>query len=166
VDGTLYDGATAFPHAVRAEVRDGGLELSMDSGWNDLVNADLLKRIDTGVGSIRLGRADMPGWRLILPGAAAADLAPLLGREERYGRWIDRIGLIPALGAFGAIAVAVVAIGYRAVGSATWATPSSATSATIAAAMPRARRRWRKWSNGWNRARPRVRRRSALPLST
>ena len=114
MDGTLYDGATAFPHSVRAEVRDGSLELFMDSGWSDRVSSDLLKRIDTGREFIRFGRGDMPGWRLTLPASAAADLAPLLGREERYGRWIDRIGLIPALGAFGAIAVAVVAVGYLA----------------------------------------------------
>ena len=92
MDGTLYDGGTAFPHAVRAEVRDGGLDLSTDSGWSDRVSADLLKRIDAGREFIRLGRADIPGWRLTLPTAAAAELAPLLGREERYGRWIDRIG--------------------------------------------------------------------------
>jgi Zn-dependent protease with chaperone function len=114
VDGTLYDGATAFPHAVRAEVRDGGLDLSTDSGWNDRVTGDLLKRIDTGGDKLRLGRTDMPGWRLTLPASAAADLAPLLGREELYGRWIDRIGLVPALGAFGAVAIAVVAIGHLA----------------------------------------------------
>lgn len=114
MDAKLYDGATAFPHSVRTEVRDGGLDLSMDSGWTDRVPAGVLKRIETNGTSIRLGRSDMPGWRLILPAAAAAELTPLLGREERYGRWIDRIGLAPALAAFGAIAIATVAIGYLA----------------------------------------------------
>ena len=106
MQGTLYDGATAFPHSVQAEVRDGGLNLSMDTGWSDRVAADVLKRIEVSEMAIRLGRTDMPGWRLILPADAAAQLAPLLGREERYGRWIDRIGLLPALAAFGAVAAA------------------------------------------------------------
>jgi len=114
VQGTLYDGATAFPHSVQAEVRDGGLDLSMDTGWSDRVAGNVLKRIEVSKTAIRLGRTDMPGWRLILPADAAPQLASLLGREERYGRWIDRIGLLPALAAFGAVAAATVAIGYLA----------------------------------------------------
>ena len=114
MEAKLYDGGTALPHSVRVEVRDDGLHLSMDSGWSDQVPASLLKRIDQSARTIRLGRSDMPGWRLILPGDAAGSLAPLLGREERYGRWIDRIGLFPALALFGSVAAAVVAIGYLA----------------------------------------------------
>jgi predicted Zn-dependent protease len=36
----------------------------------------------------------------------------LLGKEERYGRWIDRIGLVPALVAFGVVTAGVVTVGY------------------------------------------------------
>lgn len=114
MDGTLYDGATAHPHRVRVEIGSDGLTLAQDDGWTDTVNAALLKRIEAGGTTLRLGRSDMPGWRLTLPLEAQAALAKLLGRPERYGRWIDRVGLIPALVVGVAVTTAVVAIGYLA----------------------------------------------------
>src|SRR5437016_9797661 len=62
--------------------------------------------------TLRLGRTDVPGWRLILSAEAESYLAPFLGRHERYGRWIDRVGLVPALVAGGLITASVVGIGY------------------------------------------------------
>jgi Zn-dependent protease with chaperone function len=111
-EGKLYDGVTAHPHEVRVAAGDGALELSQDGGWSDRVEAGLLKRMDADKGSVRLGRTDMSGWRLLLPAAAEAELAPLLGKHERYGRWIDRVGLVPALIAGGVITGSVVGIGY------------------------------------------------------
>lgn len=112
IEGTLYDGATAHPHAVSVVVADGRLELRQDSGWSDNVEASVLKRMDAPAGLLRIGRTDSPGWRLMLPAAAEAELGPLLGRHERYGRWIDRIGLVPALVVGAAITVVVVGTGY------------------------------------------------------
>lgn len=109
IEGRLYDGVTAHPHSVQVGVGDGRLELTQASGWSDSIDAALLRRIDGG--ELRLGRTDLPGWRLLLPADAEGELAPLLGRQERYGRWIDRIGLVPALLAGAAITAAVVAIG-------------------------------------------------------
>ncbi len=88
------------------------IELSQDSGWSDRVDANLLQRIE-GSG-LRLGRSDQPGWRLLLPAEAESELGPLLGKHERYGRWIDRIGLAPALVGGALITAAVVALGYMA----------------------------------------------------
>src|SRR6185503_12656126 len=85
------------PHDVRVNVVGDALQLTQDD-WADSVGAALLKRIDGGGGStLRLGRTDLPGWRLVLPVGADDELKPLLGREDKYGRWIDRIGLVPAL---------------------------------------------------------------------
>jgi hypothetical protein len=114
IEGKLYDGVTAHPHDVRVAVADGRLELSQDGGWSDSVEAAELKRIEAGPGLLRLGRADLPGWRLLLPADAEPGLAGLLGRRERYGRWIDRIGLIPAVAVGAAISVVVVVVGYAA----------------------------------------------------
>jgi len=108
----LYDGVTARPYPVRAAVTGLSLELSHDGGWTDSVDAALLKRIEGSASIMRLGRTDRPGWRLLLPPAAESDLAPLLGKEERYGHWIDRIGLVPALVAGGLLTASIVAIGY------------------------------------------------------
>jgi beta-barrel assembly-enhancing protease len=111
-EGKLYDGVTAHPHDVRVIDRGAHLELSQDGGWSDRIDASLLKRIEADAVTLRLGRTDVPGWRLVLPAAAEADLAGLLGKRERYGRWIDRIGLVPALVAGAAVTASVVAIGY------------------------------------------------------
>lgn len=113
-DGKLYDGVTAHPHDVRMAIRDGRIELVQDGGWSDTVEGALLKRIEAGPGGLRLGRTDQPGWRLTLPIEAEAAMAPLLGRPERYGRWIDRVGLVPAAIVGGVLTAAVVAIGYLA----------------------------------------------------
>lgn len=114
IEGKLYDGVTAHPHDVRVTVADGALELAQEGGWSDSVDAALLKRRDAPAGMLRLGRTDQPGWRLLVPAEAEPELAVLLGRQERYGRWIDRIGLIPALVAGGVITASVVGIGYLA----------------------------------------------------
>lgn len=112
IDAKLYDGMTGHPHDVAVEIGDGSLSLRQDSGWTDTVDAAVLKRLDGGRDSLRLGRTDVSGWRLILPSDAARALEPLLGREERYGRWIDRVGLVPALVAGAVVTASVVAIGY------------------------------------------------------
>ncbi len=112
IEGKLYDGATAHPHRVRVTVVERSIELSQDSGWNDSLDANLLQRIE-GSG-LRLGRSDLSGWRLLLPAEAESELGPLLGKRERYGRWIDRIGLVPALVSGALITAVVVAVGYMA----------------------------------------------------
>jgi Zn-dependent protease with chaperone function len=120
LQGKLYDGVTGHPHEVAVEFGPGAIRLSHASGWSDEVAAGQLKQVDGGSGSLRLGRRDLNGWRLSLPANAASDVKSLLGKEERYGRWIDRIGLVPALGIGAAITAFVVAIGYLAP---TWIAP-------------------------------------------
>jgi len=112
IAATLYDGLTGHPHDVAVDIGSGVLVLRRSGGWSDTVEATVLKRLDTSRSSLRLGRTDVSGWRLILPAEAEAELKPLLGREERYGRWIDRVGLVPALVVGGLITASVVAIGY------------------------------------------------------
>ena len=114
IEGTLYDGITAHPHPVRVEVAGETLRLSHDSGWSEEVAGPSLKRIESDSVGLRLGNRDKPGWRLNLPAAAEAELASLLGRHERYGRWIDRIGLAPALAVGAALTASVVVLGYLA----------------------------------------------------
>ena len=114
IEGRLYDGVTAHPHSVRVRIDGSVLELSNDSGWTEQVDRALLKRIDSTGNELRVGRTDTAGWRLVLPAAAEPELAVLLGRHERYGRWIDRIGLVPALVVGGIITASVVGVGYLA----------------------------------------------------
>jgi Zn-dependent protease with chaperone function len=114
IRGTLYDGSNAYPHEVRVELGEACLRLSQEGGWTDIVDLDQLKRIEGGAGLLRLGQRDVPGWRLVLPSDVANDIDAFLGKRERYGRWIDRIGLIPAAIVGGVITAAVVAFGYTA----------------------------------------------------
>jgi Zn-dependent protease with chaperone function len=110
----LYDGVTGHPHEVTVDFGAGAIRLSNDGGWSDEVEAAQLRQLDGDKRSLRLGRRDQSGWRLILPADATAEVQALLGKGERYGRWIDRIGLIPALVAGGIVTASVVAIGYLA----------------------------------------------------
>ena len=114
IDARLYDGVTAHPHDVRVSLDSNSLELRQASGWSDRVDACLLKRIEGGAAALRLGRTDLPGWRLVLPPDAEAGLSSLLGRRERYGRWIDWVGLVPALVIGGILTAVFVGVGYTA----------------------------------------------------
>ena len=112
-EGTLYDGLTGHPHLVSVAVNDGHLDLSQE-GWADSIEAGLLKRVDSGTSGLKLGRSDRPGWRLTVPLEAEPQIAPLIAKPERYGRWIDRFGLVPALIVCGAVTAIVVVIGHLA----------------------------------------------------
>jgi Zn-dependent protease with chaperone function len=111
-EGRLYDGVRGHPHDVTVEVGPSLLRLSQPGGWSDEIAATELKRVEGDRGSIRLARKGLQGWRLILPAAAAPRIQSLLGKEARYGRWIDRVGLVPALVVGGVITAAVLALGY------------------------------------------------------
>jgi Zn-dependent protease with chaperone function len=114
LNGRLYDGVTGHPHDVAVEATGDGLLLSQEGGWTDRISSGLLKRLDCDGVSLRLGRTDMHGWRLIVPADAEGEIAPVIGRQERYGRWVDHLGLVPALVVGGVLTAFVVAIGYLA----------------------------------------------------
>ena len=110
--GTLFDGVSGHPHQVTVRVDGGSLDLAGDHGWSERIDAAELKRLDSGGSGIRLGRSGQPGWRLVLPEDCGDALAGLLGKPDRYGRWVDRVGLVPALAVGAVLTAAVVAIGY------------------------------------------------------
>ena len=112
IEGRLYDGVTGHPHGVAVEFASGAIRLTQSGGWSDEVDAVQLRRVDGGPGVLRLARRDRHGWRLVLPEDAAPQVRAPLGKEERYGGWVDRVGLIPALVVGGILTASVVAIGY------------------------------------------------------
>lgn len=114
LQGKLYDGVTGHPYEVFVSANASGLSLSRESGWSEEIGSKYLKRLESDGISIRLARTDFPGWRLILPADAEPVIAGAIGRPDRYGRWIDRIGLVPALIAGGILTASVVGIGYLA----------------------------------------------------
>ena len=110
--GRLYDGVTGHPHEVAVEFAPAAIRLTQPGGWSDEVEAGELRRMDGDADGLRLSRRDQSGWRLILPLDAAPEVKALLGKEERYGRWVDRVGLIPALIVGGILTASVVVVGY------------------------------------------------------
>lgn len=112
IEGRLYDGVTGHPHRVGVAFAADGIHLSQAEGWSDEVGVEQLRRLDATPEILRLGRHDIGGWRLLLPADALSDVEQLLGKGERYGRLIDRVGLLPALVAGGILTAAVIAVGY------------------------------------------------------
>jgi hypothetical protein len=111
-DALLYDGITGHPHKVNAEFDATGVALSQDSGWHERVEQAKLCPVAGDRSSVRVGRTDIDGWRLVLPAAAQETVTGLLGKDSGYGRWVDRLGLVPALIVFAVVACAVLAIGH------------------------------------------------------
>ncbi|GAO40051.1 peptidase M48 family protein [Sphingomonas changbaiensis NBRC 104936] len=108
----LYDGATAIRHKVRIEPDEEGLLLSQEDGWSDAVPLGRLAVSDHSGSGLSLVRSDVEGWRLRVPAPVPAEIDRLFPRRQGYGRWIDRIGLWRAAGAFGLISAVVLASGY------------------------------------------------------
>ncbi len=112
IDGILYDGVTGDRREVWVEPLGNMLRIKHADGSVESIEAEFLRRIDRDPDKLRIGRKDIEGWRLLLPASAESSLVPVLGKEEKYGRWIDRIGLGPALLGFGAVAAGVLVVGY------------------------------------------------------
>ena len=109
---TFYDGVTAMRREADVLVTAEGIDLAWGDGERDAISASQLTRLDSDRDSLRIGRLDRPGWRLILPAAVAEPLAALLPAEARYGRWVDRLGLWRAAAAFAVVAGAILVVGH------------------------------------------------------
>ena len=111
---TLFDGSVAEAVQVLVSADAGAVAVTRDDGQVERIEPGLLLLVE-GAGAPRFGRSDIAGWRLRFAAAPDAELAALLPRRAaRYGRWIDRIGLAPAAGAFAVAAAIVLVIGYSA----------------------------------------------------
>lgn len=114
MQAALYDGVTALRHSVAVEIVGNRLDVTAQDGARDEVPASLLVRHEREGDLLRVGRSDRPGWRLLIPLEWAEALDHLLPAEARYGRWIDRIGLWPAIGLFAVLAAIVLLVGHLA----------------------------------------------------
>jgi beta-barrel assembly-enhancing protease len=105
-----YDGTSAIRHESELIPESGGFRLSHDAtlselyAWSDLQFGEVR---DADTIYLLRGRR---GWRIGFIGRPPSDIASLLPQTQRYGRWIDRIGLWPATGAFVALSAVVVLI--------------------------------------------------------
>jgi Zn-dependent protease with chaperone function len=114
--GWLYDGISAARHAVEVSADGDRLVIRRASGAAtavDTVPATDVRFIETRGGDSIYGHRHLDGWRLGLAAGVPADLAALLPAAERYGRWIDRIGLVRASLVGGAVTAAVLFAVYQ-----------------------------------------------------
>lgn len=109
----LYDGETAVRQEVTVARAGDALLIGLADGRQAYVPAAALVHVEQRSEEDVYGRRDVPGWRLGLPGTPS-DLDGLLPGRERYGRLIDRIGLLPATLIGLALSGAVLFLGSRA----------------------------------------------------
>jgi beta-barrel assembly-enhancing protease len=105
-----FDGITAVRRAVEIEMIGSKfflVERELRHGPFDLAD---LNFAGNGSGANVYGLQSRDGWRLGLEGPVPAELAAHLPKAEKYGRWVDRLGLGRASIAFAAVSAAVVAV--------------------------------------------------------
>lgn len=108
----LYDGSSGIRHEVAVTAEGGTLVIDYGDNAIERVPARELTLVDRSTGGVTLGRPTIDGWRLRIPPPLDPSIDALFPKRHGYGRWIDRIGLWPAVGAFAALSAAVVAFGY------------------------------------------------------
>ncbi|WBX84794.1 M48 family metallopeptidase [Sphingosinicella microcystinivorans] len=108
----LYDGESALRRSVTLGAREGALEIAGEDGSARVSPADLVF-IESRPGETIYGRKDKPGWRLGVAAPIPGGIAALLPQAERYGGWIDRVGLWRATAIGLAVSAAVLFAVYQ-----------------------------------------------------
>jgi len=118
-NGLLFDGVSGRAYSVLAEGAGDKLWLQSERRSEE-ITASALKTISRDAKRLRIGRDDIEGWSLLLDQPVSTDIDALAPKTQRYGRLIDRVGLVPALGIGAAITAVIVGVGYVAPG---WIAP-------------------------------------------
>jgi beta-barrel assembly-enhancing protease len=103
----LYDGESAVRRTAAVAAEGGALRIAVENGPSFSVGLAELVHVESRDGAEIYRRAGVDGWRLGLV-SPPASLVALLPRGSRYGRWIDRVGLVPAL--LGGLAVSALVL--------------------------------------------------------
>ncbi|MGD9809973.1 MAG: M48 family metallopeptidase [Sphingobium sp.] len=115
-----YDGRNANRWRPRLEGDETGFRLigeGWEAGpyrWRDLV------ALDNAGPDVVYGLASEQGWRIGFAGEVPADIVPLLPGRQRYGGFIDRVGLWKASAVLACVAAIVLFVGIKAPG---WIAP-------------------------------------------
>lgn len=108
----LYDGSSGVRHDVAVAGEPGTLVIDYGEGAVERVPASELNLVDRSSGGLTISRPSIDGWRLRVPPPLPPDVDALFPRRHGYGRWIDQIGLWPAIAAFAALSAGVIAFGF------------------------------------------------------
>lgn len=117
-EGWLYDGENAVRYAARVRAEGRTLRIGLDDGRSLSVEGTALLHLESRRDCEIYGRADVPGWRLALTDGDS--LAAVLPARQRYGPWIDRVGLWRAVAVGILVSAAVLFAANR---FPTWAAP-------------------------------------------
>jgi Zn-dependent protease with chaperone function len=113
-DGWFYDGESAVRRSAEVGVDGDRLIIAAEGAAADLtIPASDLVHVESRADAELYGHRTIEGWRLGLAAPVSADLAALLPRRRVYGRWIDRIGLGPALVAGLTLSALVLLLGQH-----------------------------------------------------
>jgi Zn-dependent protease with chaperone function len=107
----LYDGESALRWEVEVEPEGDGLIVRRAGLEPFAVPSASLCHVERRRDFEVYGRRDVPGWRLGLSEESRERLSARLPAEERYGRLIDRVGLLPAVAVGLALSALVVFLG-------------------------------------------------------
>ncbi|MDO9487208.1 MAG: hypothetical protein Q7J32_02460, partial [Sphingomonadaceae bacterium] len=91
--GWLFDGEVALRRAVEVVLAGDAIALTDPTGCRIAIPLEEMRFVEERRGERIYGRAGRTGWRLVLPPELPADLSAALPRGDRYGAWIDRVGL-------------------------------------------------------------------------
>jgi len=106
----LFDGASALERDVVLGWDQAALTLTETDGHRETIAWAALQHVGKQPGAIVIGHRDRSGWRLHVPADSSPLLLALLPGPEKYGGWIDRIGIARAAVAFAAASAVVLAI--------------------------------------------------------
>lgn len=109
----LYDGESALRHDVQVSRGERTVIVTHADGTATEIGVGKLVHVETRGGTEVYGRTDKQGWRLGVTDAEG-ELAAILPGKERYGRLIDRVGLVPALAIGALLSGAVLFAGNQA----------------------------------------------------
>lgn len=108
----LYDGISGIRHDVAVAGEPGVLVIDYGDGAVERVPVGELALSDRSTGGLTIARPAIDGWRLRVPPPLDPQVDALFPKRHGYGRWIDRMGLWPAVGAFAVISAGIVTLGY------------------------------------------------------
>jgi Zn-dependent protease with chaperone function len=110
-EGWLYDGTTGLRRPVAISAGEGRLRVELADGSDVAPPPNTLTHVESRGEWEVYGRPDIQGWRLGIPAELARELGALLPGRQRYGRWIDRVGLVPAIVVGVAVSALVIVFG-------------------------------------------------------
>jgi hypothetical protein len=113
IEAWFYDGHSAVKRSAMVAAAEGGLRLAAPSGAEAFVATEQLTHVESRDREEVYGHKEIGGWRLGIPKPIPAELEAMLPRRQVYGRWIDRVGIVPALVVAVLISAAVLLAGAQ-----------------------------------------------------